>query len=151
MCNSSQCLTSLDHRFSDEIDKLAVYKTKPILCMAIHNSNGEVIGVVQAINKNRNGAPFTEDDEKDHRFSDEIDKLAVYKTKPILCMAIHNSNGEVIGVVQAINKNRNGAPFTEDDEKGHNIFDNLCSKEYSCMMQLLKQAILSTDLTLYIQ
>ncbi|RXM27613.1 Dual 3',5'-cyclic-AMP and -GMP phosphodiesterase 11A [Acipenser ruthenus] len=64
VCDSSQCLTSLDHRFSDEIDKLAVYKTKSILCMAIHNSDGEVTGVVQAINKNPNGAPFTEGDEK---------------------------------------------------------------------------------------
>ncbi|XP_035264318.1 dual 3',5'-cyclic-AMP and -GMP phosphodiesterase 11A isoform X2 [Anguilla anguilla] len=35
--------------------------------------------------------------------------------------------------------------------EGHNIFANLCSKEYSNMMQLLKQAILSTDLTLYFQ
>lgn len=34
-------------------------------------------------------------------------------------------------------------------QQGHNIFANLCSKEYSNMMQLLKQAILSTDLTLY--
>ncbi|CAB1333818.1 unnamed protein product [Coregonus sp. 'balchen'] len=33
--------------------------------------------------------------------------------------------------------------------EGHNIFANLCSKEYSSMMQLLKQAILSTDLTLH--
>uniref|UniRef100_A0A671L0W8 Phosphodiesterase n=1 Tax=Sinocyclocheilus anshuiensis TaxID=1608454 RepID=A0A671L0W8_9TELE len=33
--------------------------------------------------------------------------------------------------------------------EGHNIFANLSSKEYSNMMQLLKQAILSTDLTLY--
>ncbi len=33
--------------------------------------------------------------------------------------------------------------------QGHNIFANLSSKEYSNMMQLLKQAILSTDLTLY--
>ncbi|KAB5586938.1 hypothetical protein PHYPO_G00007270 [Pangasianodon hypophthalmus] len=35
--------------------------------------------------------------------------------------------------------------------EGHNIFANLSSKEYSNMMQLLKQAILSTDLTLYFQ
>uniref|UniRef100_UPI003AAA972D dual 3',5'-cyclic-AMP and -GMP phosphodiesterase 11A-like n=1 Tax=Centroberyx gerrardi TaxID=166262 RepID=UPI003AAA972D len=35
--------------------------------------------------------------------------------------------------------------------EGHNIFANLCSKEYSNMMQLLKQAILSTDLTLHFQ
>lgn len=35
--------------------------------------------------------------------------------------------------------------------QGHNIFANLCSKEYSSMMQLLKQAILSTDLTLHFE
>ncbi|XP_045902015.1 dual 3',5'-cyclic-AMP and -GMP phosphodiesterase 11A isoform X2 [Micropterus dolomieu] len=35
--------------------------------------------------------------------------------------------------------------------EGHNIFANLCSKEYSNMMQLLKQAILSTDLTLHFE
>uniref|UniRef100_A0A1A7XMP4 Phosphodiesterase n=1 Tax=Iconisemion striatum TaxID=60296 RepID=A0A1A7XMP4_9TELE len=35
--------------------------------------------------------------------------------------------------------------------EGHNIFANLSSKEYSNMMQLLKQAILSTDLTLYFE
>ncbi|XP_016087658.1 dual 3',5'-cyclic-AMP and -GMP phosphodiesterase 11A-like [Sinocyclocheilus grahami] len=55
---------SLDHRFSDEIDKLTGYKTQSILCMTIRNSDGEVIGVVQAINKNPSGTPFTEDDEK---------------------------------------------------------------------------------------
>lgn len=54
---------------------------------------------------------------QDHRFSDEIDKLTGYKTQSILCMAICNSDGEVIGVVQAINKNPTGTPFTEDDEK----------------------------------
>lgn len=54
---------------------------------------------------------------QDHRFSDEIDKLTGYKTQSILCLAICNSDGEVIGVVQAINKNPMGAPFTEDDEK----------------------------------
>ena len=32
-------------------------------------------------------------------------------------MAICNSDGEVIGVVQAINKNPMGTPFSEDDEK----------------------------------
>ncbi len=32
-------------------------------------------------------------------------------------MPIHNSDGEVIGVAQAINKSPNGALFTEDDEK----------------------------------
>lgn len=60
---------------------------------------------------------------QDHRFSDEIDKLTGYKTQSILCMAICNSDGEVIGVVQAINKNPIGTPFTEDDEKVSFCYD----------------------------
>ncbi|KTG39739.1 hypothetical protein cypCar_00004793 [Cyprinus carpio] len=63
---------------------------------------------------------------EDHRFSDEIDKLTGYKTQSILCMAIRNSVGEVIGVVQAINKNPNGTPFTEDDEKVLQMYLPFC-------------------------
>uniref|UniRef100_A0A8C4S0X5 Phosphodiesterase n=1 Tax=Erpetoichthys calabaricus TaxID=27687 RepID=A0A8C4S0X5_ERPCA len=54
---------------------------------------------------------------QDRRFSDEIDKLTGYKTKSLLCMPIRNSDGEIIGVAQAINKNPEGEVFTEDDEK----------------------------------
>lgn len=54
---------------------------------------------------------------QDHRFSDEIDKLTGYKTRSILCMTICNSDGDVIGVVQAINKSPEGTAFTDDDEK----------------------------------
>ncbi|XP_061918995.1 LOW QUALITY PROTEIN: dual 3',5'-cyclic-AMP and -GMP phosphodiesterase 11A [Entelurus aequoreus] len=63
---------------------------------------------------------------QDHRFSDEIDKLTGYKTQSILCMAICNSDGEVIGVVQAINKNPTGTPFTEDDEKVLQMYLPFC-------------------------
>ncbi|CAB1446386.1 unnamed protein product [Pleuronectes platessa] len=63
---------------------------------------------------------------QDHRFSDEIDKLTGYKTQSILCMAICNSDGEVIGVVQAINKNPMGSPFTEDDEKVLQMYLPFC-------------------------
>ena len=35
--------------------------------------------------------------------------------------------------------------------QGHNIFSNLSSTEYSDLMQLLKQSILATDLTLYFE
>ncbi|KAK2903309.1 hypothetical protein Q8A67_008022 [Cirrhinus molitorella] len=63
---------------------------------------------------------------EDHRFSDEIDKLTGYKTQSILCMAIRNSDGEVIGVVQAINKNPSGNPFTEDDEKVLQMYLPFC-------------------------
>ncbi|KAG5856675.1 hypothetical protein ANANG_G00010430 [Anguilla anguilla] len=63
---------------------------------------------------------------EDHRFSDEIDKLTGYKTQSILCMTICNSDGDVIGVVQAINKNPSGAPFTEDDEKVLQMYLPFC-------------------------
>ncbi|KAF4103460.1 hypothetical protein G5714_016343 [Onychostoma macrolepis] len=63
---------------------------------------------------------------EDHRFSDEIDKLTGYKTQSILCMAISNSDGEVIGVVQAINKNPSGTPFTEDNEKVLQMYLPFC-------------------------
>ncbi|KAJ8352013.1 hypothetical protein SKAU_G00234890 [Synaphobranchus kaupii] len=54
---------------------------------------------------------------QDRRFSDEIDKLTGYKTKSLLCMPIRNSDGEIIGVAQAINKDPGDALFTGDDEK----------------------------------
>ncbi|XP_030066193.1 dual 3',5'-cyclic-AMP and -GMP phosphodiesterase 11A [Microcaecilia unicolor] len=63
---------------------------------------------------------------QDRRFSDEIDKLTGYKTKSLLCMPIRSSDGEVIGVAQAINKTPGGAPFTEDDEKVMQMYLPFC-------------------------
>uniref|UniRef100_A0A8B9H7A8 3',5'-cyclic-GMP phosphodiesterase n=1 Tax=Astyanax mexicanus TaxID=7994 RepID=A0A8B9H7A8_ASTMX len=63
---------------------------------------------------------------QDHRFSDEIDKLTGYKTKSLLCMPIRNSDGEIIGVAQAINKSPGGALFTEDDEKVLQMYLPFC-------------------------
>ncbi|XP_019945560.1 dual 3',5'-cyclic-AMP and -GMP phosphodiesterase 11A [Paralichthys olivaceus] len=63
---------------------------------------------------------------QDRRFSDEIDKLTGYKTKSLLCMPIHNSDGEIIGVAQAINKNSNGELFNEDDEKVLQMYLPFC-------------------------
>ncbi|XP_031714565.1 dual 3',5'-cyclic-AMP and -GMP phosphodiesterase 11A [Anarrhichthys ocellatus] len=63
---------------------------------------------------------------QDRRFSDEIDKLRGYKTKSLLCMPIHNSDGEIIGVAQAINKTSSGELFTEDDEKVLQMYLPFC-------------------------
>ncbi|XP_037344996.2 dual 3',5'-cyclic-AMP and -GMP phosphodiesterase 11A isoform X2 [Pungitius pungitius] len=63
---------------------------------------------------------------QDRRFSDEIDKLTGYKTKSLLCMPIHNSDGEIIGVAQAINKTSSGELFTEDDEKVLQMYLPFC-------------------------
>ncbi|OCT63627.1 hypothetical protein XELAEV_18044725mg [Xenopus laevis] len=63
---------------------------------------------------------------QDRRFSDEIDKLTGYKTKSLLCMPIRSSDGEIIGVAQAINKTPGGAPFIEDDEKVMQMYLPFC-------------------------
>ncbi|CAL8343206.1 unnamed protein product [Boreogadus saida] len=63
---------------------------------------------------------------QDHRFSDEIDKMTGYKTQSLLCMPIHNSDGEVIGVAQAINKSPGGALFTEEDERVLQMYLPFC-------------------------
>ncbi|XP_056436301.1 dual 3',5'-cyclic-AMP and -GMP phosphodiesterase 11A [Gadus chalcogrammus] len=63
---------------------------------------------------------------QDRRFSDEIDKMTGYKTQSLLCMPIHNSDGEVIGVAQAINKSPGGALFTEEDERVLQMYLPFC-------------------------
>ncbi|XP_054643529.1 dual 3',5'-cyclic-AMP and -GMP phosphodiesterase 11A isoform X2 [Dunckerocampus dactyliophorus] len=63
---------------------------------------------------------------QDRRFSDEIDKLTGYKTKSLLCMPIRNSDGEIIGVAQAINKTSSVELFTEDDEKVLQMYLPFC-------------------------
>ncbi|XP_063285848.1 dual 3',5'-cyclic-AMP and -GMP phosphodiesterase 11A [Pelobates fuscus] len=63
---------------------------------------------------------------QDRRFSDEIDKLTGYKTKSLLCMPIRNSDGEIIGVAQAINKTPGGVPFVADDEKVMQMYLPFC-------------------------
>ncbi|CAG7733848.1 unnamed protein product [Allacma fusca] len=53
---------------------------------------------------------------KDCRFNQEVDAKTGYRTKSLLCMAIKDKRGEVLGVAQVINK-RNGAAFTAKDEQ----------------------------------
>jgi adenylate cyclase len=50
----------------------------------------------------------------DPRFNQEVDRRTGYRTNTILCMPIRTSAGEIIGVVQLLNKK--GACFTEEDE-----------------------------------
>ncbi len=52
---------------------------------------------------------------QDPRFNPEVDKRTGYKTKTILCMPLRNDAGEIIGVMQVLNK-REGV-FTEEDEQ----------------------------------
>ena len=50
---------------------------------------------------------------KDQRFNDDIDRKTGFKTKSILCAPIKTARGEIIGVVQTLNK-REGRFNSED-------------------------------------
>lgn len=52
----------------------------------------------------------------DSRFNPENDKRTGYRTKSILCMPVYNSQAEIIGVIQVLNK-LTAEHFTEEDEK----------------------------------
>lgn len=58
---------------------------------------------------------------EDDRFNPEVDKKTGYRTKTILCMPVYNSDDQLIGVTQLINK-KNGV-FTKSDEYFMNIFN----------------------------
>lgn len=52
---------------------------------------------------------------KDPRFDASVDKLTGFKTKAILAGPVKNLNGDVVGVIQVINK-EGGGGFTDADE-----------------------------------
>lgn len=52
---------------------------------------------------------------QDPRFNQEFDKKSGYRTKTILTMPVRSTNGDVIGVIQLINK-AHGAVFSGNDE-----------------------------------
>ena len=65
--------------FDASFDKKFGYKTRSLLCMPIRHKNGEIVGVIQLINKQPNGA-FTADDQ------DFLDKLSGH-----MAMALENA------------------------------------------------------------
>lgn len=56
------------------------------------------------------------DGHEDPRFNNEIDKETGYRTRSILCMPMRDSDGHIIGVLQAINKNPAFPQFDKEDE-----------------------------------
>ncbi len=53
---------------------------------------------------------------KDPRFNQNVDKQTGYRTKTILCVPMRSLEGEVVGVLQALNK-QDGKAFTAEDEE----------------------------------
>jgi signal transduction histidine kinase len=79
-----------------------------------------------------------EDVYTDSRFNKEIDLRTGYHTKSLLCMPLHNRDGERLGVIQLLNK-KDGI-FTEEDETFLQTFGNHASV-FIEMAQLQKARI----------
>ncbi|CAH0563713.1 unnamed protein product [Brassicogethes aeneus] len=62
---------------------------------------------------------------QDNRFNHDIDTLTGYRTKTLLCMPIKDTNGDVIGVAQVINK-LGDQPFTKTDEEVFSSYLQFC-------------------------
>ena len=56
---------------------------------------------------------------QDPRYKDDVDRIAGYTTDSLLCLPIKNTDDEIIGVAQVINKRTDvgHAYFLRDDEK----------------------------------
>jgi len=89
----------------------------------------------------------------DPRFNSSIDKATGYVTKSILCVAIKNSKGEIIGCTQMINK-IGGQYFTQMDEELMAAFNVFCgialsnAQLYESAKQTQKRMSTMLDITL---
>ncbi|XP_014256166.1 dual 3',5'-cyclic-AMP and -GMP phosphodiesterase 11 isoform X2 [Cimex lectularius] len=74
-------------------------------------TSGETINIINAY--------------EDSRFDPNVDEGTGFRHRSILCMPIKNSTGEIIGVIQLINK-FNELPFTKNDENFVEAFAIFC-------------------------
>ncbi|XP_065885255.1 cGMP-specific 3',5'-cyclic phosphodiesterase-like isoform X2 [Dysidea avara] len=64
---------------------------------------------------------------EDERFNKQVDKMTGYVTKSILCTPLSNSDGQVIGVAQVINKSGGSEIFTPSDVKIFRTYMTFCA------------------------
>lgn len=97
---------------------LADYKNKKLWSKVAHGIDRIVININQGIAGSvaASGEPLIINDAyNDERFDQEVDKKTGYHTRNILALPIRNSDGDVIGVYQAINKMTEAAKFSNND------------------------------------
>lgn len=63
---------------------------------------------------------------KDPRHYGKVDKTSGFQTKSLICVPITDSNSEVIGVLEALNR-KDGTPFTDEDIGLFTVFANQAS------------------------
>jgi HD-GYP domain-containing protein (c-di-GMP phosphodiesterase class II) len=104
---------------ADRCTLFIVDKEKGQLWSKIAHGTGEIripldAGIAGAVAKS--GVPVRIDDAyQDPRFNREVDQATGYHTRSILCVPMLSTSGEVVGVIQALNR-ADGAFTAEDDE-----------------------------------
>ena len=88
-----------------------------------------------------------EDVYKDDRFNPEMDKKTGFRTRNMLCMPMKNSKNEIVGVVQAINKDEAKGKF---DSKDQNLLETFAAHaaiatQNSSLMQKLRHSLSQSD------
>ncbi|KAI4499692.1 hypothetical protein M0802_005262 [Mischocyttarus mexicanus] len=169
-----------DPRFDPSVDEGTGFRHRTILCMPIKNSSGQIIGVIQLINK-FDDLQFTKNDEN------FVEAFAIF------CgMGIHNTHmsatqwWKVFGEIECLaliiaclchdldHRGTNNSfqikassPLAQLyststmehhhfdqclmilSSQGNQILSNLSPEEYSRVVKVLEEAILSTDLAVY--
>ncbi|KAI8805978.1 hypothetical protein BJ742DRAFT_680566 [Cladochytrium replicatum] len=86
---------------------------------------------------------------KDKRFNPAVDRKTGYRTRNILCMPMKNTQGEIIGVTQIINKLPENQSFTRDDQMLLLAFSSLAAVtiEKSILFKALQLTLQETSST----
>ncbi|XP_029570622.1 cAMP and cAMP-inhibited cGMP 3',5'-cyclic phosphodiesterase 10A [Salmo trutta] len=154
-----------DPRFNREVDLYTGYTTRNILCMPIV-SRGTVIGVVQMVNK-LSGSAFTKTDENNFKMFAVFCALALHcanKKGLLIACLCHDLDhrGYSNTYLQKFDHPLAALYSTSTMEQhhfsqtvsilqleGHNVFSNLTSSEYEQVLEIIRKAIIATDLALY--
>lgn len=92
-----------DARFNPEVDKQTGYKTKTLLVIPMHNTDGEIIGAFQVVNK-LDGKLFTQEDLRYIMLASTYAAETV--TSSILLDEIEQTQKEVVFTMGAIGESR---------------------------------------------
>ena len=92
-----------DKRFNSDIDKETGYRTKTLLVMPMHNTDGEIIGAFQVINK-LHGKVFTQEDMRHIMLASTY--AAETLTTSMLMEEIEETQKEVVFTMGAIGESR---------------------------------------------
>ncbi|XP_010158962.1 PREDICTED: dual 3',5'-cyclic-AMP and -GMP phosphodiesterase 11A-like, partial [Eurypyga helias] len=110
---SPKCSADTDNSFKDSMEKSPSYSD-----WLINNSIAELVAST--------GLPVNISDAyQDPRFDAEADQISGFHIRSVLCVPIWNSNHQIIGVAQVLNR-LDGKPFDDADQRLFEAFVIFC-------------------------